>query len=332
MTKKQTTIDDAAKVNKGTEVIDAELVQEGQQETAVVEFQSKELAPIDFDTATTAEIMAYNAALDGDDDNDGETEDSSGIDDLRIVQKTCDDVLDHLKSFYIPRQNNTIIESMRCALLFVFKSRSMFPEVYKKGQQPLCRSNDGFTPAGNILDENENAIPALGEVCGPDRAVGQCKYAKWSGGRKNPVPPKCGDGHNLVLIDLDSGTPYIFKCASTSITPYKAFVRELKKAGRELQIETGMKTKDCMFSFTLAVNPEPKKGPKGSAYLPMFSNIKKLDGKEMMSVMEAKRYLRQPEMLDYIMHNRPDDNQENSGSGSGPVSDSVPEGEGDFDS
>ncbi len=259
MAKKQTTIADAV------------------EETTAPAEETKDVQVIDQqkDVVPATESFDENSALDAYEDDD----ENQTIPNLIVVQKTHDDYSDHMGSLFSP-ELDLPFEKMRCSVLVRWDSRVMFPEKFKADNDPLCRSLDGKHPATDIVDSEGNKIVPLGPSCGWNKATlhHDCPYANWS----DNEPPRCKEVVNLVVLDLESDMPFRISFSSTSLKPFKEFSKKLgyrKMALTSKRKREGLpKSRDFMFEFILAVNPEARKGDGGSSNLPMFTDIKEVEG------------------------------------------------------
>jgi len=249
---------------------------------------------VDGETGKLGELTTTNGTTDlvpvddyEDDEYEGE-DDNNSIPTLIIVQKTHDDLIaaGHLGKLYCPEMDMAF-DKMNVTLLLRYSTRVMWPEDYNSDNEPLCRSKDALSPAGDIQDEDGNVIPACGESCDWDKAtLGKkgvwpkhiCHYANWGGTKDKPTPPPCKEVVNLILLNTDLEIPFLFSLSSTALAPFKTELtkplgyRKMSLTAKRRKLGLG-KALNFMFSFDLEINPKDRESTKGKSKLPLFSNI-----------------------------------------------------------
>jgi len=175
---------------------------------------------------------------------------------LVVAQDNSVDVPDEAKGTLYCDVTGDSHTEMNLAIIKFAKSRILFPEKYKKGNDPLCRSHDFITPADDIDD----AMP-MSDNCA------DCDYSKWS---KGNTPPSCNECWNLLVVDLDSYLPAWFTLKSTALKTGRKLISALKMRSSAQKIPV------WGFSFSAAV--EERVGDSGNSYIPTFSGITVLDG------------------------------------------------------
>jgi len=156
-------------------------------------------------------------------------------------------------------------DKMKMVIIKFTKSRVLFPEKYKKDNDPLCRSHNFTMPADDI----DGASP-MSENCT------SCEYAKWG---KDNTPPSCQECWNMLVVDLDAYMPMWFTVKSKALKPTRKIISALK-------MRTGAKRLPVWnLSFDVAVDVSP--GDSGDAYIPVFSGLAELsdDDKENMQII-----------------------------------------------
>jgi len=138
-------------------------------------------------------------------------------------------------------------------LLKLRKGRVWFAGEDDPGEGVLCASDDRVKPAARI----EKPVQ---ESCAG------CPMAQWrviAGKRKHP---KCQETYTL-LIAAD-GMPYF-------ITFKSAAMKDVKKLLTQLRLKAGKERVDA-FAFCFTISTELEKFSLGQAYMPRFSNIKRV--------------------------------------------------------
>jgi len=248
-----------------------------------------------------------------------------------VVVQSSHDYNEHEGNLYSIEEEEPI-EKMKAVLLILHDARTMFPEKYKKGQMPLCLSNDGRTPFTGLKDADDNPIAPMNDTCGynPKTRRYSCPYAQWN--KKEPSP--CGYQRIIYLLDVENEGAYRMRIASTALSPFNKFIktlghkkskqtralkkkiRELRKAGKPLT-DCFEKAQNFMFTFDLSVNPVQRDGDSGKSWLPMFENIELVEDEEL--ILDYRDVAEQA--AEYALHRMNsvgyEDNNDGSGGGSG---------------
>jgi hypothetical protein len=143
----------------------------------------------------------------------------------------------------------------------VGKARVMFPAEYKRGQDPLCRSDDNLVPDPRI----ENP---------PSDDCATCMNSVWG---EDGSPPPC----NLVirLLAIQDGLPCWMDFKSTQITPLKKFLSALNLQAKKRRMG--------IWNFKIDVDLVEKTFESGKAYLPVFSKLRFEENPEGNEMYEA---------------------------------------------
>ena len=157
-------------------------------------------------------------------------------------------------------------ESMRLAIIKMSKSRIMFPEKYVKDNPPLCRSHDFTYPANDIEGQEPMA-----------KTCSECPYKEWDG----KTPPACNEVWNLLVLDLETGTPMWFRNKSTALAPTKKLMSALKLKATVV--------KKTVHDFEFTVTVKERHGDSGDSYLPHFSDIVELSDEERQFVQAVRQ-------------------------------------------
>lgn len=273
----------AAKAKKQTSVND--LIGDGPDDGEILEENLIETGAQEETAGTNAAMV--DSEIYEDDEYEGE-DDNDSIPTLIIVQKTHDDLIaaGHAGKLYCPEMDMAF-DKMNVTLLLRYSTRVMWPEDYNSDNDPLCRSKDSISPAGDIQDAEGNVIPACGESCDWDKAtLGKkgvwpkhiCSYANWGGTKDKPTPPPCKEVVNLILLNTELEIPFLFSLSSTGLAPFKTELtkpmgyRKMSLTAKRRKLGLG-KAMNFMFTFDLEINPKDRESTKGKSKLPLFSNI-----------------------------------------------------------
>lgn len=90
-------------------------------------------------------------------------------------------------------------------------SRMLWPEKFKVGNQPLCKSNNAMWPVER--DPQRNLFGATDEQ--GLRTCGGCPLAEWVEQDGERYKPRCALVLNLLLIDLETEMPGVLSLART---------------------------------------------------------------------------------------------------------------------
>lgn len=119
---------------------------------------------------------------------------------------------------------NTVTEeasdTIDCILLDQGKSMVMWPQPFKRGEDPLCRSFDGKVKA---------------EGCG-DGNCDSCQYSSqnpkaWSMLPQGATKPPCNMSYVFLAIDTKTNMPFRFIASGASVKNTKAFLNKLLPLG-----------------------------------------------------------------------------------------------------
>jgi len=206
---------------------------------------------------TTTAPAAYNGPIDT-----GLEELGAGdliIPRLTITQPTTPDIAaDQVGKFCI-NVTGDYHDTMRVAIIKLTKSRILFPDKYKRDNEPLCRSHDFKFPA-----EIPGVTPmaATCQLIPGDTKKHTCPYANW--GADN-TPPRCQETWNLLIVDIDTYLPMWFSIKSTALKPLRKIVSAVS------MICTAKRLPMWALGFDMAL--EKITNDSGTFYAPQFSGL-----------------------------------------------------------
>jgi len=207
---------------------------------------------------TTTAMAAYQEPFDN-----GLRELDAG--DLIIPRLTCtqpttpDIAADQVGKFCI-NVTGDYQDTMRVSMVKLTKSRILFPEKYKRDNDPLCRSHDFQNPANDI----PGAEPMC-KTCGlhpGDKKNHACSYANW--GADNS-PPRCQETWNLLIVDIDTYMPMWFSVKSTALKPLRKIVSAVSMICQAKRLP--------MWSLGFDMALEKITNDSGTFYVPQFSGL-----------------------------------------------------------
>jgi hypothetical protein len=149
------------------------------------------------------------------------------------------------------------VETLTVAILKVDRSRAMWPERYTEGNQALCRSHNLLWPEVRDPKLNSYGVKREGQLF-----CDGCPMAEWKEENGQRVKPRCAEGWNVLLLDLDTGIMGVLSLSRT-----RAKVGQL--------LESFWRSTHLRFPASLST--EKVKGASGQWYGVKF---RRLDGFE----------------------------------------------------
>jgi hypothetical protein len=130
---------------------------------------------------------------------------------IKLVQSTS---LEAAKGLAKPGQFYNAVtkkayDELHCILLTLGKSRVKWPEKFKRGDDPLCRSTDGQN-RGN-------------SGCGTHALCSKCSYSSWDNLPDGQNKPSCNMSYVWLAVDPE-GNPFRITMSGMSVSPTKNFL------------------------------------------------------------------------------------------------------------
>jgi len=287
------------------------IVEEAQATSIVEEIQVEHTTETAAVTtpATTPETRVSALAMNDDEFLEAEAienaDDFVGIDRLTIDQKGKEEGAE-VGKFYCKNLAQSY-NGFPAVVLRVVKSRIMWPEIFKKDNDPLCKSADGITP----LTDDSTFTPMA------DRCE-DCAYGKWKRDGKVSIPPRCKEVKDMILLNLEDFTPFIYSVHSTALgATNQELFKLLRGKIRALTIRRKRLGKPpahtCMFAFD--IDTVLKENEAGDAYVPTYCNIQELDDAQIEAMIQAAKSVKDVK-IHSSSHQDEDDYGTTEGSGS----------------
>lgn len=196
---------------------------------------------------------------------------------LTITQPTTPEILPEQVGKLCVNVTGDFQDTMRVSIVKLGKSRILFPEKYKRDNDPLCRSHDFFTPADDI----EGAKP-MAESCGlkDGSKIHICSYANWGAGNE---PPRCQETWNLLIVDIDAYMPMWFSVKSTGLKPLRKIVSAISMISNAKRVP--------MWGMGLTLTLEKITNDSGTFYSPVFSGLSILDESDTENMKDIRSQL-----------------------------------------
>jgi len=123
-----------------------------------------------------------------------------------------------------------------------------------QGEDPLCKSNDGFRPAEDVTEPMcEECHRRVG-----NRLVPVCEYARWTEDSK----PSCRKTYTLICLDLEHDEmPFYLTLHGTSVRPVRALLSKI------------WTTRKPLFGFSVTIGLDRVTNSKGVFYVLRTSSI-----------------------------------------------------------
>lgn len=187
---------------------------------------------------------------------------------LTITQPTTPDIAAENQGKFCVNITGDFQDEMTAAMIKLSKSRILFPEKYKRDNEPLCRSHDFKTPANDIPGAQPmcDTCELLPLAPGEKKAKHKCAYANWTEDEKGkPVPPRCQEVWNSLIVDINLYMPMWFSLKSTALKPFRKIVSAISMI-------TKAKNKP-MWSMKFDMKLTKTTNDSGTFYVPDFSGL-----------------------------------------------------------
>jgi hypothetical protein len=200
---------------------------------------------------------------------------------LTITQPTTPDIDAANQGKFCINVTGDFADTMRVSMIKLSKSRSLFPEKYKRDNEPLCRSHDFKFPAGDI-----KGATVMAEHCGllpiapgEKKAKHLCPYANWGA---NNEAPKCQEVWNLLIVDLATYMPMWFSLKSTALKPLRKIISAISMISQAKRIP--------MWGMQFDMALEKTVNDSGTFYVPIFNGLVNLPAvdAENMNLIRAQ--------------------------------------------
>lgn len=207
---------------------------------------------------------------------------------LTITQPTTPDVDAANIGKFSVNITGDFYDGMKLVCIKLTKGRILWPEKYSKDNEPLCRSHNFSTPAGDI----EGAEPMC-HTCAvtPDTRRGEhaCPYANWAVDKKGkPVAPRCQEVWNMLVLDLETYMPMYLSLKSTSIKP-------AKKLFSAINILSGAR-RIPLWGWSFGVTLKMESNDSGKFYVPIFTSPTAVSPEELEAMSGIRAQLANVEM------------------------------------
>jgi hypothetical protein len=152
-------------------------------------------------------------------------------------------------------------EEFECNFLLIQKTRVFFAKPFKKGADPLCRSNDAITP----VDDTERPPPAS--------HCRDCPKGQWI-----KKVQECSLCYNFLAL-LDDGTPFWINFRGGSARAGKDFINMVYLKHRREGLQ--------MLQARLKLIVKLVNSDSGDYYVPVIEVVRWMDANESAPYLEA---------------------------------------------
>ena len=241
-------------------------------ELATIDPSHTELAPATEhdEAAALAELSSFfgEGGVDGLEDVDAS--------DIRLAAKVwnmpglADDGRAYPKDVFYDTLSEKTQDTIDCALL-LSKKTFRYDEFDNAQDKTVihCESRDRRT--GTMTD-------------GSTRPCGGCPDAEWFRDEDGKPYKKCGEVHNVVGVELDSGQPFATKFKKTGLKPFRTHLSR-HHIGAMRSKKTGRKVNVPMYFY--AVELSLKLAPSGKYAVPVFEKRRLLDAGTIAELKES---------------------------------------------
>lgn len=216
---------------------------------------------------------------------------------LSITQPTTPDIEAAQVGKFCVNITGDFQDSMRVVMIKLSKSRILFPEKYKRDNDPLCRSHNFRTPADDIPGQAPMATSC--ELIPGEKKRHICKYANWTTDEKDKaVPPRCQETWNLLIVDLDSYMPMWFSVKSTALKPLRKIVSAISMISQAKRLP--------MWHLGFDMTTYMETNDSGKFYVPQFSGLSALAADDAQNMDAIRKQLVHVEIKDAVEPDRPE--------------------------
>ena len=212
---------------------------------------------------------------------------------LSITQPTTPEISAEQVGKFCINVTGDYQESMRVAMVKLSKSRILFPEKYKRDNDPLCRSHDFVSPANDIVGGSPMA--ATCQLIPGDKKKHVCEYANW--GADN-TPPRCQETWNLLIVDIDTYMPMWFSVKSTALKPLRKIVSAISMICQAKRLP--------MWALGFDMVLEKITNDSGTFYVPVFSGLVALPAEDAENMTAIRNQLVHVDIKDAVEPDRQD--------------------------
>jgi hypothetical protein len=156
---------------------------------------------------------------------------------------------------------------------------------FSKDDVPICKSDNGRTPAAEIENPLCGSLAPGAEPCkavydkATKKMVKPCDYGNFHKDGDNFIRPVCGDNRNILFVNMETFDVFWIIVAGSGLSYYWKFKKKIDLMVRRLNRMRVSKGKSAarygMLQFDLGA--EFKETKSGEFYIPTFSNIKNVE-------------------------------------------------------
>jgi hypothetical protein len=183
-------------------------------------------------------------------------------------------------------------------LVFLPRTRVMWPTEFNANNEPQCASDDGHIPSASS-DTRTLINPQVGPCA-------DCPFGKFGA---NGEAPACKMQRNFLVMLVEQGEPAILTMQSTALTPARTLTTLAKTQGVRKSIK---------FVTQL------QNGDQGTWYVPAFTKGRKLTNAEILALVEARDELKNLVIAADVTVQENGTGGSGGNGGSGGSSDAVP--------
>jgi hypothetical protein len=216
---------------------------------------------------------------------------------LSITQPTTPDIDAAQVGKFCINVSGDFHDKMRVAAIKLTKSRILFPEKYKRDNDPLCRSHNFTTPADDI--------PTSAPMCDTcqlipgDKKKHFCEYANWGVNAKGkPEPPKCQETWNLLIVDINTYLPCWFSVKSTSLKPVRKIMSSVSMICQAKRLG--------MWTLGFDIELEKVTNDSGTFYVPKCSGLSALSPDDAANMTAIRTRLVNVDIKDAVEPDAPE--------------------------
>jgi len=146
------------------------------------------------------------------------------------------------------------------------------------GQEPICKSNDGFFPAEDVTEPVCSACLEVVKLKGGrEMSRPVCPKAQWG---EDHARPECDATYNLLCLNAEDDLPFWLTLSGTSISAFRRFVSAIHLRRRKL------------FEYEVEISLDQKAGDKGKYFVAKFSAPKQVSREFLRHIIEIVQNLR----------------------------------------
>lgn len=153
-----------------------------------------------------------------------------------------------------------------------FTHRILWPEKFRVGNQPLCRSHNGVYPV-----ERDPLINTFGAEANGQRVCEDCPMAQWGEEKGERIKPRCALVMSALIIDLETEMPGVLSLARTRLKMAESLTQFWGMTG---------------YRYSAYITTEKVQSPSGTYWLTKFKRGPKFSFEQSQHLRRLRNEVR----------------------------------------